>query len=71
MKELHLVHTVRNKRGENLGVLREKPGVQSWERQTNGDYLVHIEGDSENEYLIPASGVKFERRPKSEKPKAK
>lgn len=70
MKELHLVHTIRTKKGENLGNLRERPG-QSWERQPNGDYLVTLDGDTENEYVIPAAGVKFERRPKAQSTQVK
>ena len=65
MKELHLVHTIRNKKGENLGILRDAPD-QTWVRQPDGDYLVTVRGDTENEYLVPAAQVKFERRPKTQ-----
>jgi hypothetical protein len=62
-RELHLRETIKNKRGENVGVLVEGPNV--WERQPNGDYLVQLEGLTEHEFVLPSTSVKYEKRPKA------
>jgi hypothetical protein len=64
MKELCLVHSVRTKRGP-LSVFRENER-QRWERQSNGDYLLQIEGEVD-EFLLPSTSVAYERRARAGK----
>jgi hypothetical protein len=58
------VHTLRGGLGgrENVGVLKEGPN--SWERLPNGDWVVTLEGKPNDEFVLPASSVKYEKRTK-------
>lgn len=64
-RELHLRETVKNKRGENVGVLVEGPNA--WERRDDGSYVVQLEGVTDYEFVFPSTSVKYEKRPKAEK----
>lgn len=68
MRELHLVHTIRIGREPNVGVLKEGPNA--WERMPNGDFLVKATGAPDDEFVIPSSNVKFEKRPRRAPEKA-
>lgn len=62
MRELHLVHTIRIGREPNVGVLKEGPNT--WERLDNGDFVVKSTSAPDEEFVIPGSNVKLEKRPR-------
>lgn len=63
MRELHLVHTMRIGRDPNVGVFKEGP--YSWERAQNGDYVLRGVGAPDEEFVVPATNVKYEKRPRA------
>jgi hypothetical protein len=59
MNELYLVHPIRTHK-ETKSTFKEAGG-QSWRREANGDYVLSIEGETDD-FVIPSTGVKYEKR---------
>jgi hypothetical protein len=69
MRELVLVDGIKIK-GVTVHSLKWKDGVQTWTVDTaqGGAYVLRAEGEDAFEYVVPPTGVKYEKRsrPKAE-----
>lgn len=71
-RELCLVHPLPmpSMRGGPISVIKESE-TRSWERTAQGDFVIRLAELPDQEFVVPAAGVKYERRARVSKPEPK